>query len=547
MPDQSTALANFVALLPEAVRPLLFTAAMGGPLDTAEVERAMEGFEWGANRRAVEELLEALLPVEELVPEVYRNWRPVVRDGFAFIGARLSPERLVPKLLEQIALPEATPAEDRVAQFIRRIPSLQKIGQTIARDSNLDAGLRTRLAELEDGIREVDEPEIVAEIERQLARTLARYEVSLEPGIYAEGSVSALVRFRCAAPDAPPGVFKVLKPFIAKYFQEDLALLSALADYFDANQGRYELGHLNLRAILDDVRGLYERETDFVNERASMAAAARRYQDVSGLRVPTPMPWLSTDTITAMTLEPSVKVTDALPADPQTARKLIELLVAVPLFSADASSPFHADPHAGNLRIDPSTGDLVLLDWALTGNLSIEDRRNLILLYVTLPLRDEGQLVEVLSRLSQSDGAAALEFIRRDVESFMDRLPLGSVPGPDGIGNLVERLLKAGARFSSAFLVFRKMLTTLEDVAVQLSPGITLGGVVGDYALRSGLRNAFCKQMPVREFNVPLQTPDLLRLGLSAQSFPLRVWAQSLRSVARNLATRRKAEGVEPS
>ena len=146
-----------------------------------------------ANRSKLEEILSQLLPVEELVPPIYEQWRPVVRDGFGFIAARLSPDRLTPKIIEQLKLPSSTPVEDRVIAFIRRVPVLQKIGQTLARNASLDPSFRSRLTVLEDGIQDVEESEIRAELEKQLAGLLAEHRVNLQPGIYGEGSVSALV------------------------------------------------------------------------------------------------------------------------------------------------------------------------------------------------------------------------------------------------------------------------------------------------------------------------------------------------------------------
>ena len=357
-----------------------------------------------------------------------------------------------------------------------------------------------------------------------------------------KGSVSALLKFTRKSSRGvarPPGVFKVLKPFIPKYFQEDIALLAQLADYFDARQKNYNLGKLNLRAIVESVRELYERETDFVNERHNLVAAARRYSGVPGIRIPRPIAGLSTDTITAMTEERSVKITDAFPQDSQRrrelARKLIEVLVARPLFSSEEISPFHADPHVGNLRVDETTCDIVLLDWALTGALSMAERRSLILLLVTLPLRDEEQILAALSQLSLSKSDATRDLLKRRIEIFMDALPLGSIPTSDSLGDLVDSLLRAGARFSGSFLIFRKMLSTLGDVIEQLSPGETIQRTVLEYAVKNGLLNAFIPAFGKREFRIPLQAPDLFQIGLSAQCFLPRVWMQSVRSVARSI------------
>lgn len=541
MADKSEALAQFLELLPEGAGPAIFAIMAADEFNLLEAEAALAGIDWQIERDVVEDILRAVVPIAELVPDVYEKWRPVVRDGFAFVGARLSPERLVPKLIEQLTLAEETAVEDRIIAFIRRIPSLQKIGQIVARNRNLNPEFRARLSELEDAIHEVEEDEIRAEIDADLGYILLKHQVTVEPGLYAEGSVSAIVRFtRLSPPAGEPnaGVLKVLKPFIPKYFQEDLTLLSELADYFDANQKKYDLDEVNMRSILDNVRELFERETDFENERDSLAAAGKRFKDVRGVRVPEPFPSLSTDTISAMTEERSVKVTDAYAYEPQRrdeiARKLVEALVAIPLFSDEAESSFHADPHAGNLRLDVETGDLVILDWALTGSLSIEERRGLILLFLALPLRDEGQIMDALSELSESKTESDRALLKRQIELFIDSLPLGKIPGAGSLSDLVGRLLRSGLRFSSSFLIFRKMLITLGDVIEQLSEEVTIERAVAEYALARGLAGNRCPESAKPNFTIPLKASDIFRIGLSLQSLFPRVWAQSVRSLVRN-------------
>lgn len=536
MPDKSEALARFLEIIPESAGPVIFAFVTSGEFDLLEAEAALAGIDWRIQRDVVEDILRTVIPIEELIPDVYAKWRPVVRDGFAFLGARLSPERLVPKLIEQLTLPETTAVEDRIIAFIRRIPSLQKIGQIVARNRNLNPEFRSRLSELEDAIHEVKEEEIRAEIDAQLGYRLIKQEVLVEPGLYAEGSVSAIVQFARTGPtmcEPRNGVFKVLKPFIHKYFQEDLRLLSELADYFDANQKKYDLDEINMRSILDNVRELFERETDFNNERANLTAAARRFAGVEGVRVPTPYASFSTDTISAMTEERSVKVTDAYRHEPQrrdsVARKLAEALVAIPLFSDEEVSSFHADPHAGNLRIDEETGDVVLLDWALTGQLSLEQRRSLILLFLALPLRDEGQMMEALSELSESKTESEQALLKHQIELFIDNLPEGKIPGPGSLGDLVGNLLRSGLNFSSSFLIFRKMLLTLGDVIEQLSTEVTIEGAVAEYALARGLKNNRCRQQTKPDFNIILKGADIFRIGLSLQSLLPRILVQGVR------------------
>lgn len=537
MSSRQSALIALAGILPEEAAPVLSGLLAGGPIDPAQVASAFAGFDWRAHREVVGNLVTALLPVEELVPACYENWRPVVRDGLAFIGARLSPERLIPKLVEQVGLPPETRPEARILAFVRRIPSLQKIGQTIARNQALSPDLRLRLAELEDGIREVSAAEIRCEIERQLGDALIQQQVQIDPELYAEGSVSAILRFvRHKPPMGEPsaGVFKVLKPFIPQYFHEDLDVLSELAAYFDQNQDRYDLGRFSLRDLIEGVKDLFLSETDFVRERQSMAAATERYRDIANVRVPQPIYSLSTPTITAMTEERSIKVTAAFPGDVARRRALAHALAdnltARPLFSRGDQSFFHADPHAGNLRISETTSDIVLLDWALTASLSQDERRHLILLSLAIPLRDEDGIRNNIEALSVVRTAENRMLIQREMDQFLDALVPGSIPGPGALGDLLQRLLRAGVQFNSSFLIYRKMLSTLGDVIDELSPGLSIESTIVEFALKNGFGG---EKQRERNFSIPLNFSDLVAIRWSIQWFLPRLLAQSLRSLAR--------------
>lgn len=537
---QPAALAAFAGIFPPSAASVLFRLMAGEPVDPAQVRSILAGCDWKKHREVVGDLITVLLPVEELVPRTYKNWRPVVRDGLAFIGVRLSPERLIPKLVEQLTLPRNTGPEARILAFIRRIPSLQKIGQTIARNRDFSPDLRARLADLEDGIREVSAAEIRSEIERQLGHALIQQQVEIESGLYAEGSVSAILRFtRRNPPTGEPstGVFKVLKPFIPQYFHEDLEILSELAMYFDRNQDRYDLGRFNLSNTIEGVKDLFLSETDFVRERQSMVLAMEFYRGVADIRVPQPIYSLSTPTITAMTEERSVKVTAAFPGDRARCRAvahaLAENLAARPLFSCEDLPIFHADPHAGNLRISELTGDIVVLDWALTGSLSRDERRQLILLSLAIPLRDEDGMRNAIEALSVPRTAENRALIRSQIDEFLIALRPGSIPGAGALGDLLARLLRAGVEFSSSFLIYRKMLLTLGDVIDELAPGLSVESVIVEFALKNGFGD---KNQRDRDFCIPLNFLDLVAIRWSMQWFLPRLLAQSLRSAVRREA-----------
>lgn len=468
-----------------------------------------------------------ILPAEEVVPEIYAAWRTLVRDAMLFMITHLPAARLAPKLVEQFDLPRETPPETRLLHLIAKVPGLQKIGQVLARNRHLHPSLRNALSELENGIHDVSAEEICALIRKQLGRRLAGHAVEIAPDLLAEASVSAVVRFTWVNPasgERERGVFKVLKPYVSACFAEDLELLEQLAHFLAGKHPEYG------RALPDtimEVRQLLAHEVDFVREQATLAEAARVYQSVTGVRVPRLIPGLSTATITALSEEDGVKVTAALAGAPsrerrRAAEQLIEALIAVPLFARGERGIFHADPHAGNLLYDERTGELVLLDWALTERLTREQRRHVAIMALMLGLRDPVGVcgeIEALS-LDRPLRPAHARFIREHVNRFIGQLPFTSLPGSMDAMRLLDRLALEGIRFPSGLMMFRKVLFTLDGILHDIAaPNLHMDLTLARHLLARWFGN-------LTTLGSPLSVIDWIGVEASALLYGGRLWVQ---------------------
>ncbi len=191
------------------------------------------GQEW---RRQAGEWVTGLAPLDTLVPESARQWRPLVADALQFFFSRLSDARLAAKIAEQIEMAADTPPERRLILLISKMPGLQKIGQVLARNRRLAPALRRELTRLENGMSDMSPEEVRGRIEAELGGRLAQYQVELDAGILSEASVSAVMRFSWNNPnrEREHGVFKVLKPYVPDCFGEDMALLQELGNYLAA-------------------------------------------------------------------------------------------------------------------------------------------------------------------------------------------------------------------------------------------------------------------------------------------------------------------------
>ena len=473
-----------------------------------------------------------IVPVERLVPEEYVKWRPPVRDAMTFVVARLSAERLAPKLLEQLDLPENTSAERRLLRLIAKVPGLQKLGQVIARNRHLRPALRNALARLENGIRDVKPEDIRMIIRRRLGPRLKAYEVKIAPVILSEASVSAVMRFTWRDPQSgrrERGVFKALKPHIPGYFAEDMDYLQRLAQYFGERHHRYGFPPDLIPDTFRKVRRLLRHEVNFVREQKTLVEAANLYRSMSGVRVPQLIRPLCGPNITALTEEHGIKVTNAAArlsaaGRRKVAEQLIEALVAVPLLSAQKDAIFHGDPHAGNLLYNNRTGELTIIDWALRERLSREQRRHLALLFLMVSLRDPvGTRKAILALTQQRTPAASPRetMIGEIVTRFLDGLPARYLPGGVDAMRLLERVALRGVKFPGSLIILSKVVVTLDGL---------LGDIGGG---QRGMSLALARHVAEhwianrQEFRSPLLTRDWITLQCSALLYPGRIWLKA--------------------
>jgi ubiquinone biosynthesis protein len=465
-----------------------------------------------------------ILPAEGVVPEVYAAWRPLVRDAMLFMITRLSPGRLAPKIVEQLQLPLDTPSEARLLRLIAKVPGLQKIGQVLARNRHLDPSLRKALSQLENGIADVDPAEILAVIQRELGPRLEKYEVEIAPGMFSEASVSAVMRFTWRNPDTGQrerGVFKVLKPCVPLCFKEDMRLLQQLAGFLASRHP--ESGHA-LPETINNVRQLLEREVDYPREQATLAEAARLYGNLPGVRVPELFRQLSTAKITALSEEHGVKVTAAFAREPvarrrRVAEQLIETLVAAPLLARDGESILHADPHAGNLLYDERTGELVVLDWALTEHLTREQRRHVAILALMIGLRDPAGVCAEIAALSTGRARHTAQWVRDHVTRFIEQLPFSRLPGSLDAMRLLDELAIAGVRFPTPLLMFRKVLFTLDGILHDIGAPVNMDLIIARQLAKRWLGKWTA-------IGSPLSLMDWVTVQSSALLYSGRLWVQ---------------------
>lgn len=190
---------------------------------------------------------------------------------------------------------------------------------------------------------------------------------------------------------------------------------------------------------------------------------------------------------------------------------------------------FHADPHAGNLLYDPRSGTLTLLDWALTGHVTQEQRRQFAMLFLMVLLRDPRGLCSVVEAISfgrRLGSSRQRRTVREGVTRFFDAQPLMRIPRAVDIVDLLERLAWQGVRMPNHLVLLRKVLFTLDGIVHDIAGSSTSV----EFLMMRRLLQGWMKDP--KQIGWPLSFRDWIAVSLSASLYGSRVAVQGLEQLA---------------
>jgi predicted unusual protein kinase regulating ubiquinone biosynthesis (AarF/ABC1/UbiB family) len=350
-----------------------------------------------------------------------------------------------------------------------------------SRPDLLPAPYIERLSELQD--RVPPQPWTVIEwvVSREIGRPVSEAFAEFDPEPVASASIAQVHRARLA--DGRQVAVKVQYPGIASLIEADL---SALEGIFKAIS-RLEPS-INLQPILDYLRWTLPMELDFRREAQAIADLKNAMSHRDDVLVPEVVEGMNTERLLVMEFVEGVKVTDregliTAGIDP---RRLAELLIEVYAEQLFQRGVFHADPHPGNLFVQPGPNGpvLVLLDHGLT---------------VGVPPELVAAMKEAIEALSEGDFDAltgALQKTGLDLDPDLDLdtllglvgVLLGGDRGEEGDGggtDFGEFGLSLGASIGhipNDLLLVGRAIGLIDGITRQLDPDLDTINIVARYA-----------------------------------------------------------------
>jgi ubiquinone biosynthesis protein len=301
--------------------------------------------------------------------------------------------------------------------------SFVKLGQILStRADLLPPAYIKELSKLQSSLKPLPVEVIKKVITKQLGHTLDEVFSEFDPKPLGVASIGQV--YACTLVDGQEVVVKVQKPGVPELVDEDMYILGRAA--ISATKHWKGAQQYDLVGIVQEISDTIKTETDYIQEAYGAEYFSWFFQEDSTIHIPRIF-WDST-TVRVITMERirGIGILDVQALDKagfdrkELAKRSVSLWLRM-VFEGEA---FHADPHPGNLFVEPD-GRLGLVDFGMVVMVDDEVRWHLANALKAILDRNVDLLIDALIEL----GAVSLRLegsrarLRKDMRYVMGHYP----------------------------------------------------------------------------------------------------------------------------
>jgi len=360
-------------------------------------------------------------------------------------------------------------------------PTFTKLGQIMAiREDLLPEPITRELDSLMDHLPPIPFDQVTHIVERDLEASVEECFQHIESDPLGSASIAQV--HRATTRDGDDVVIKVMKPGIRDVITSDLKLLEIFGVFLEWLLPRYQP-----KQIIEEFSAYTRREIDYSYEADHAEIFAANFQDKPGIVFPDVYRELSAGDV--LTLEHLDGIRPGSPASlalsEEERQRVIDLGAGAIIRMLYKDGFFHADLHAGNVKIIPgdTPGDLKLgfIDLGMVGRFRADLKRRMLYYYYALVRGDVESAARHLVEMARVEEGGDPQGFRRAVSDLARHFLMRSKRGSISLAEVILQSLSLGGRYRVFFPVemtlMVKALVTFEGVGRSLDPDLDVVAV----------------------------------------------------------------------
>jgi ubiquinone biosynthesis protein len=361
-------------------------------------------------------------------------------------------------------------------------PTFIKLGQIMStRAEMLPAEYIEELANLQDNVPPFPEEEAKAIVSEELGVPIEQVFREFSPKPIASASLAQV--HEAVTRGGRQVALKIQRPGIKDVIAKDLSVLRQLAEWAQHNT---EYGRIyDLPGVVDELERAITEELDFNLERRRMEAIGRNIKEFSRIRVPRVYRKLSGRRLITMELVRGVKIGEigTIKVDrPELAEQFLHAY----LKQMVVDGLFHADPHPGNILVEPS-GKIVLLDFGMVGLIDNELRRDILRLLIAFSEQKSSEVAELILRIGQPSDRFDLRGFKGAIAAMLGRYydaPIEEIALGDLTVETVKVALRFGVKTPASLSLLGKTLLYIDTISKTIDPAANPFRILRSYVQR---------------------------------------------------------------
>ena len=408
-----------------------------------------------------------------------RSLPRVQRTGMRSLGKRILATILTPFVRSDL---RDRPFPEQLRRRLEILgPTFTKLGQIMAiREDLLPKPITQELDSLMDHLPPIPFEQVETVIERGLDASADTLFQEIDPEPLGAASIAQVHRATTRRGDDV--VVKVIKPGIRDVVTSDLKLLEFFGAFLQWLLPRYQP-----KQIIEEFSAYTKRELNFDYEADHAEIFSANFQDVPGIVFPEVYRELSTDDVLTMEYLDGIRpgAEAALELSEEERQRVIDLGASAIIRMLYKDGFFHADLHAGNLRIMPGERpeDLQIgfIDLGMVGRFRADLKRRMLYYYYALVRGDVESAAQYLLDMAQVGEGGDPQGFRRAVSDMARHFLMQSKQGSISLAQVILQSLSLGGRYRVFFPVemtlMVRALVAFEGVGRKLDPDLDVVAV----------------------------------------------------------------------